>query len=139
MLETAETRWGPQAARQFRRGTPPAAHLLAARLNKGRPAPYAEPQGHASGPAVQVRVNHGRWLADCLWCESAQHASSDGFFYCAHCLNSSVGHRTVPQVWPRNREAIETHLSCRPDPATRNWHPSETLAMLKRENKEHGL
>ena len=42
-------------------------------------------------------------------------------------------------LWPDDREGIESVLSHRPIPESRNWLPGETVDDLKRENIEHGL
>jgi hypothetical protein len=42
-------------------------------------------------------------------------------------------------VWPPDPIAIEAVLLMRPDPASRNWEPGETVADLVMENAAHGI
>ena len=85
---------------------------------------------------VLVRANHSRWVADCPnpYCGSALQMEPGEFeFRCWDCgAESEV-------VWPPNHADIETLLSMRPDPRTRNWEPGESLHDLLHENAAHGI
>ena len=135
MLETAEARWAAAAVRSFPDADVPP-FLWAARLNASRLDPYVAPRGRAKAPVVHARANHGRWQACCPFCPSAQHASLDGFFYCASCLNATCGHRTLPLVLPKNLMVIEAVLMERPV-ENRNWEPAETVKQLEADNRTY--
>lgn len=93
------------------------------------------PSAMGVGATVEARVDHGRWIADCPSCPSAQDVTpADPRFWCPTCGSGDVWHRVV---FPKNRAAIEEVLDLRPLAQNRNWRPSETLADLKRENAEH--
>lgn len=95
----------------------------------------------AQNAAVQVYVNHGRWLVRCPACGSCQVAAeTDRKFFCANCLNHHVGGQWLPALWPplAARHAIETLLGRRAIP-NQNMLPGETVETLARENAEHGL
>lgn len=99
----------------------------------------------SGGPVAVARVDHGRWIADCPTegCGGAEFvsiSSSHGFF-CCECRNAATGHVPIPVVLPdaKTRTQIDTYLSARPVPGTRNWSPRETVKDLQRENREHGV
>lgn len=60
--------------------------------------------------AVHAEVNHGRWIARCLWCFGAEALYVPGApefrggqsetFLCAGCLNAAVDGEPQPIVWP---------------------------------------
>ena len=114
MIETAET-----YARRFpgRFEVPPAA--------EGTPV-----------GAVEVYVNHGRWVWDCPAprCTAAQFARDDGGL--AACL--TCGHGPLKVVWPAERPDIERLLDLREE-KHRNWQVGESLATLREENIAHGV
>lgn len=101
--------------------------------------------------AVQARHNQNRWVADCPNCSSAIGAPrscavgeelfgwiiameiGDPLVRCWDC-GAAIG----PIIWPNDPQGIEAILSFRPDPATRNWEPGETLEQLLAENVAHG-
>lgn len=88
-----------------------------------------------------ARVDLGRWIVDCPWCKSAQHASKeDHRFFCVECGNAEVKGAWVPVHWPEEWRDIEKVLERRPDKGNQWWTPvKETLADLRAENKEHGV
>ena len=95
-----------------------------------------------------ARINHGRWLADCPYCDGAELVHPDErFFVCLSCGNLGLGSpnkldgdgRILHVEFPPNWHSIERILISRPDEVTRNWNPGETMADLRRENTEHGL
>jgi len=95
-------------------------------------------------------VNHGRWVADCPFCPSAELLGPlplggerpPRAFLCAECGNASVADGLSIRIgWPRSEAlaAIEALLGLRPDPINRNWERRETPADLAQENAAHGL
>ena len=102
-----------------------------------------------AGPPMIAEVNHGVWIArcDCGADRSTLPAPGcivwldDPWGWCVRCGNASSGGRWRAIVVPAEHEraAIEAALARRPDPATRNWWPGETVAELWRQNAEHGI
>lgn len=88
--------------------------------------------------AVEVYVNHGRWIAECPDCHGAQLASrADLRFMCNNCANAVIGGLWRPVVWPKDPDKIAALLEERPLAHTRNWTPGESLRDLKAENVQH--
>jgi len=86
------------------------------------------------GPPVAARVDYGRWIADCPRCTGAEFVDPGWpLFVCCSC---GSGPHSV--TFPSPREEIEGELLKRPDGATRNWRPGESVADLRRENREGG-
>jgi hypothetical protein len=101
----------------------PAPHELATSLSEPLPA----------------WVSGGRWIVMCP-CGGAQLASrKEHRFFCVDCLNAQVGGQWRTVRWPEEAEAIEAALLLRPEPHTRTWLPTETLADLLAENADHGV
>jgi hypothetical protein len=95
------------------------------------------PKQMAQGQAVEVYVNHGRWIAECPDCHGAQVASrTDARFFCVDCLNAWCGGHWLRLVWPPNAGAIEAVLLKR-DTHHRNWEPHESVDDLLAENVAH--
>ena len=88
---------------------------------------------------VYAEMNHGRWVVKCLWCAGAELAREDSIFMCSNCGNKEIGHRWVRMEFPKSREVIEQILEKRPLMENRNYSKGESLAKLRRENKEHGV
>lgn len=83
-------------------------------------------------------VNDGRWVVQCP-CGGAQLVSPDDpRFYCVDCAGERHGSKWVPVVFPREHTAISDALAARPRDKQR-WSPGESLAMLRKENIEHGV
>ncbi len=87
------------------------------------------------GKKVKVKivayVNHNRWVADCPYCGAGIGLLPEvSPVTCLECGESY----TV--TWPKDREAIEEVLTCRPR-KSRHWLPHETIDDLKRENEQH--
>ena len=56
-------------------------------------------------------VNYGRWLTNCPFCKSTQHASdTDQWFFCASCLNANISGVSLTVAWPADQEEIEDTL-----------------------------
>lgn len=94
----------------------------------------------AVGPVVIARVNHGRWIGDCpdFACGGAEFVSFENpVFFCCACRNAMVGSDYLPvdEPGPGVRQEIEAYLRARPQPQSRNWHPGETVAQLRDENR----
>lgn len=87
---------------------------------------------------VEAFISGGRWLAFCPVpdCNSAEYVQYDWpVFVCS----ASCGEGPLTVIFPRQREQIEAELLKRSTPRTRNWRKGETVANLRRENREHGL
>lgn len=94
---------------------------------------------HPSATVTAV-VNHGRWLAPCPWCASAQLASrEDRRFFCIECLNLKADGKWATVVWPEQSDEIEAVLSMRPNKGNRSWLAHESLGDLLRENQTYGV
>jgi len=89
-----------------------------------------------SSEPVKAFVNKGNWLVICPHCGGAEYAWEEGWFFCCSCKNSYLGHRYRRLVFPTDRAEIEAALVVRPL-ENRNWHITETVEDLERENKEH--
>lgn len=86
-----------------------------------------------------VRVEHGRWLADCPWCKAAVFAPlTDPRFFCPECMNTPVAGEFVRLQMPdeQTREQIVELLVKVPDESCRNWLSHETVAELARQVHE---
>lgn len=90
----------------------------------------------------------GRWIVDCAepGCANAELAPGrTPGFTCSNCGNRDR------VVWPTIADGIDTIMSLRPVPETRNWAPrghwwealgyptGQTLEDLRRENDENGV
>lgn len=83
--------------------------------------------------AVYVRVDHGRWVADCP-CGSAQLACmTDLRLFCVDCGNAHADGRWVKTIWPTSTVEIDRVLSLRPLPY-QNWTADESVPQLRAEN-----
>jgi hypothetical protein len=97
----------------------------------------------AAVPPVVAYVNHGRWVVDCECGDAGvvDPAWPDRGFFCFGCYN--IIHTGLPRrvTYPMDgvRYLVEGLLLLRPDPATRNWSPAETVGDLTIENIAHGL
>ena len=89
---------------------------------------------HESGEAIVAHVNHGRWMADCAWCDNSCLTRPDwGVAYCAEC---GAKYDTTKVIFPEEHEAITAILLDRPM-LNRNWITGETLEALRQENKDN--
>lgn len=128
LLVTAETFYDKPA------DVPPSRRIAARRaIQQHRPLP-PDDGGTVEGHAVRAYVNHGRWVADCLFCGGAVMAPvDDPRFLCGECLNRQVGGRMVALELPADRDEIEAELLKRPNAINRNWRPGETVDDLAAE------
>ncbi len=99
-------------------------------------------RGTWSHAYIAAFVSHGRWMAECPHCHSAQVASvTDKRFMCIECGNVAFEHQWLEVRWPseKTRQQIEAALLVRPREENRNWVPSEKVKDLKKENIDHEL
>jgi len=106
-------------------------------LAKGMRLPF-DPE-YDSKVVVYPEVNHGRWIVRCPWCPSASFAREDGWFFCSDCGNSGVYRKHVRAPFPKQRKALETALSSRPNPINQNWRRGESVESLRAENVIYGV
>lgn len=112
-----------------------------------------------NAPSVTAYINGGRWLARCDECGSIEDVTPlDPIFWCHRCGNSKRSGLALPVEFPKNREAVESAVLARPvqdgagfgdnDRAAaatplaglrRDWTPEQSLADIRRENKEAKL
>lgn len=98
-------------------------------------------EGVDEGNPVYAFANHGRWMAQCPFCKSAQVAfEADRRFLCAECGNGESGGKALPVVWPDDRARLRIEAALAPRPRdNRNWVPGETASQLEAENRLHGV
>lgn len=118
-------------------------------------------------PKIKAYYNHGRWVADCPNCNSAEQVNDSTVFICSeeYPYVSYAGkskadvdpHRVMlihegkqslakakqdneiyDIVFPEFRSEIERVLSARP-PVNRNWLIGETIDDLVEQNRAHGI
>jgi hypothetical protein len=78
-------------------------------------------------------ISEGRWVANCDECNGAEFVTEEQPMVCGTC-------GAVSQViWPDDVDGIEAVLVKRPKVVNRNYLPGETVALLKAENKMHGV
>jgi hypothetical protein len=114
---------------------------LAARKSMHAPAQ----DGVTAGEPVKARVDWGRWIVDCPDCNGAAMVSDkEKVYWCLSCGNASIKFAWREVKFPRSRKSIESALMKRPaampqNAQTRNWKHGETVAHLKKVNKENGV
>lgn len=59
-------------------------------------------------------------------------------FWCPFCGNVEVDGKGVVVVWPADAADIDAMLRFRSLERNRNWIPGETLAKLRKENRDNG-
>ena len=94
-----------------------------------RPLPF---DGHDGG-TVDVYVNHGRWVADCV-CNGAELVAPGQEMLCGSC----GARNTVTFPGPKMRDQIEAVL-LRREPLRQNWYTDETVDELVAQNIENGI
>lgn len=91
---------------------------------------WAAPQGEG-GQAVNARLDAGRWLADCPYCDGAELVTpADPIFFCLSCGSKGTYH---PVVFPGTMDSIGREVQKRGNPMTWAWQPGETLTDLRKE------
>lgn len=85
-----------------------------------------------------AHISHSRIVADCPNCNNAEFVWRDGphVMACANCGNADIQNKLRQVIIPDILNMIEGALLRRPNPATRNWFPGETLEQLETENEE---
>lgn len=102
-----------------------------------RPAPVIAAR---TAGRVNAEVNHNRWIVKCPTCDGAMLASkNEPIFWCVNCENRANEGLPMAVRFPPNISVIEWVLMKRPDPKTRNWVTTETVADLIRDNQLHGV
>ena len=149
-IHTAESFY---ARAPVRAAVPHRALQLAARADEPRPAelcwrlfgPQVEPpkDDQVAGEIVAY-VNEARWVADCpdKRCNAAQVVTpADPRFLCAVCGNLANRRRWYRVKFPSAnvRRQIEGLIARRPRLENVNWTPDESVAEVRRLNREHGV
>ena len=85
----------------------------------------------------------GRWIARCpaAGCSGAEYVDLKvPVFMCCSCWNVAYGHEWLAVALPSApiRQQIEIELEQRPG-RNQHWLPGETVAKLRRENRQHGI
>jgi len=88
---------------------------------------------------VDAQIIRSNWICKCPFCNGAQVVNLTDPFYCVDCVMQANEFKAMAIVFPDEQRAIETILSKRPVPETRNWSNVETVDDLVRENSEHGI
>lgn len=103
---------------------------------EGSPALTELVHPHAAAP-IYARIEIGHWLAQCgtRYCRDALRLEYGTGYLCPSCgVAQDV-------IWPTPDDArrIVALLGYRPDWATRNWLPGESVTDLMMENFQHGI
>ena len=80
---------------------------------------------------IRPVVNHGRWLVNCPYCNSASYAREDRLFFCVDCQNATIGGQYVKTPFPKIKKAIERIMEIRPT-RNQNW-TNESISTLESE------
>lgn len=82
---------------------------------------------------TKARVNHGRWIADCVWCPAGIPTRPEwGVAYCGEC---GARYRKGMVVYPERHAAIGEVLSRRVNRSQQNWDDRQTVEDLEAENE----
>lgn len=82
---------------------------------------------------TRARINHGRWIADCVWCGTGMLTRPTwGVAYCGEC--GARYHRKMI-VFPEQVKRIESALLIRVRRDQQNWDDRQTHEDLEEENK----
>lgn len=113
-------------------------------INQARPIPDIT---KAAGIPLTPRVEHGRWVVDCVNCRAWAMRASDTYlaFICNNCGSPDNQGLWRPVAFPRERVELERILLNRPEKMEvgnvrhmmRNWTPGqETLTGLVETNRK---
>ena len=83
----------------------------------------------------------GRWIAQCPApdCGGAEYVDfRNPVFMCCSCWNRHYNFKWLKVLIPSEKQVIEAELLKRPRP-NRNWELHESVADLKRQNRERGI
>lgn len=82
---------------------------------------------------TRARVNHGRWIADCIWCSTAMLTRPEwGVAYCGEC---GARYHIDEVEFPKEYKAIEKILLQRVRRDQQNWEFPQTPGDLASENE----
>jgi hypothetical protein len=82
------------------------------------------PTGTIVGVRLYAQINHGRWVADCPECGSAQIVTpADPRMYCVECLSG-----WFQIVFPADTAAAERSVEQQPVREQNWWHPDDDAA-----------
>lgn len=82
--------------------------------------------------AVEAHINHGRWMANCRWCETGMYTRPDwGVAYCAEC---GARYNKGMVRFGEDADKIAEVLCLRLKREQQNWDSSQSLAELVDEN-----
>ena len=81
---------------------------------------------------TKARVNHGRWLADCVWCGTGMLTRPEwGVAYCGEC---GARYHKDQVAFPSDHKSIEAILLVRVRRDQQNWDDRQDADALAREN-----
>lgn len=89
-----------------------------------------------------VHISHGRALASCPSCNSAEYVWLNGplLMACANCGNADIQGKMRQVIVPSDFLEITNALLRRPNPQTQNWFPGvQSLDDILAENEENGV
>mgnify|MGYP001566258166 CR=1 FL=1 len=77
---------------------------------------------------VYAYINHGRWLADCIYCKTGAEVvfKDDPWFVCFHCFNQIVGGKRIQVKFPNKWNQIEKALENLPE-NQQNWNIGDLI------------
>lgn len=86
---------------------------------------------------TKARINHGRWIADCVWCGGGMLTRPDwGVAFCATC-GARYHYKRVK--FPRDPQSFERPLLVRVRRDQQNWDDRQTVEDLELENKREDV
>lgn len=88
---------------------------------------------------VKAEINNSSWIVKCPFCSGAILHEPGAPYFCPNCLMEGNEGYAMTVEYPEARAEIEAALLRRPNPANRNWHASESVADLIKENEAHGI
>jgi len=94
----------------------------------------------SSALPVIAYIVRSDWIADCGVCKESLVVEPGEPFFCPNCMNALHGGKARIVQWPEQyiRERVESILTARIIPETRNWNPEESVESLLAENLIHG-
>lgn len=108
-----------------------------ARAKRGPLPPFA-----AAKSWVDPVVDYGRWIVQCprRGCGGAIVATErEPYFLCPDCGSPENDGQWYNVTFPREKKRIERVLLHRKDEGLQHWRKPETVAALKRDNRDNGL
>ena len=82
---------------------------------------------------TKARVNHGRWIADCVWCGTGMLTRPEwGVAYCGEC---GARYHKDQVEYPEEHKDIERILLRRVRRDQQNWDDRQTAPELEVENR----